>query len=513
MPFLAGAVYAVTPAWNIDLGLAHTKEEAGNYSGALISLGSGLLVNPQSPNGFGYGSNLINPQTGYGLDGGNAGLAGVSYSSTGIRLRSTYALNEKVDVFGELEHGVAGDQYHRAALGAAYRFSEVGRAYAKYEWTTGLSSPQAVNGIYNSNAFVMGLETDYLPNQKIFSEYRMRDAASGEQLQWANGTRNSWNVSENVKVATSAEYLRIYRGPSQDAYALTGGVEWRPDDLWMLGARLEWRRLLDGRVTPTQLSTPTATLVPAPVPLAGNDTWMSTLTAARKINRDWTFLGRNYLLETDNRGHSGNRWEDKMQLGLAYRDTDTNRFNALARYEYWVQRDKSGSNSYLPPYGSDGVVAYPGDPALSQGFDKQIVSLQVEHHPSRPWWFSARTAAKWQRDYFDITDAFYSAFLISGRATYDFAKRWDISGLASSMYSPQGKSKQSALGLELGYQLQDNLWLSAGYNWSGYSDRDLNGNDYTNRGVFLRIRFKFDEDLFGARNTVKNPALLRQSTQ
>ena len=277
----------------------------------------------------------------------------------------------------------------------------------------------------------------------------------------------------------------------------------------MLGARLEWRRLQDGKVNQTKPITQPSPSSNGPMPIAGNDTWMSTLTAARKINRDWTFLGRNYLLDTDNRGHSGNRWEDKLQLGLAYRDTDTNLFNALARYEYWVQRDKSGANNYLPPYGSDGTIGYPGDPVASQGFDKHIVSVQGEYHPSRPWWFNARTAAKWQRDHFEATDNFYSAYLISGRATYDFSKRWDLSGLASHLYSPQGKSTQRALGAELGYQLQDNLWLSAGYNWRGFNDRDLTGGEYTNRGMYLRIRFKFDEDLFGARNPVSNPALAR----
>ncbi|MFZ6672891.1 hypothetical protein [Undibacterium sp. Xuan67W] len=506
--FAIGASYAVTPSLDIDLAVTHTKEEAGNYAGALLGLGSGLLADPQSKIGFGYGSSLINPQTGYGLDGGNYGLAGVSYRSTGIRLRSTYRLTEKLDVFGEYEHGVAADQYHRAALGTAYRFSETGRLYGKYEWTTGLSSPQASNGIYDSNAFVFGMDTEYLPNQKVFSEYRMRDSFSGDQLQWANGVRNAWNVSETVKLSSSAESLRIYRGQAQDAYALTGGIEWRPDELWMLGARLEWRRLKDREITQTNLASSPASTVTSL--MAGNDSWLNTMTVARKINRDWTFLGRNYLLYTDNRGHTGNRWEDKVQLGLAYRDTDTNRFNALARYEYWVQRDKSGTNTYLPPYGSDGMGGnYPGDPTASQGFDKHVLSLQGEYHPSRPWWLGARTAAKWQRDYFDGGNAFYSAYLVSGRVTYDIAKRWDVSGLASVTYSPQGHASQKALGAEVGYQLQNNLWLSAGYNWRGYSDRDLTGNDYTNRGVYFRIRFKFDEDLFGGRDTKRNPSLAR----
>jgi hypothetical protein len=51
--------------------------------------------------------------------------------------------------------------------------------------------------------------------------------------------------------------------------------------------------------------------------------------------------------------------------------------------------------------------------------------------------------------------------------------------------------------MEVGRLLRQNLWLSAGYNWSGFSgDRDLNGYEYTQQGVFVRLRFKFDEDLF-----------------
>jgi hypothetical protein len=44
--------------------------------------------------------------------------------------------------------------------------------------------------------------------------------------------------------------------------------------------------------------------------------------------------------------------------------------------------------------------------------------------------------------------------------------------------------------------LQTNLWVAAGFNWVGFSDRDLQDSDYTNRGAFLRLRFKFDETLF-----------------
>ena len=58
--------------------------------------------------------------------------------------------------------------------------------------------------------------------------------------------------------------------------------------------------------------------------------------------------------------------------------------------------------------------------------------------------------------------------------------------------------------------MQQNLWLSAGYNHTGFSaDRDLAGYDYTREGAYLRLRFKFDQNLFSGGNKAINRALDR----
>jgi hypothetical protein len=43
------------------------------------------------------------------------------------------------------------------------------------------------------------------------------------------------------------------------------------------------------------------------------------------------------------------------------------------------------------------------------------------------------------------------------------------------------------------------LWLSGGYNFYGYRDEDFANGEYTNKGTYLRLRYKFDEDLFAGR--------------
>ena len=55
------------------------------------------------------------------------------------------------------------------------------------------------------------------------------------------------------------------------------------------------------------------------------------------------------------------------------------------------------------------------------------------------------------------------------------------------------------MGGEVGFQLQKNLWLSAGYNVTGFADADLVSSNFTTRGFFIRLRVKFDESVVPAR--------------
>ena len=86
--------------------------------------------------------------------------------------------------------------------------------------------------------------------------------------------------------------------------------------------------------------------------------------------------------------------------------------------------------------------------------------------------------------------------LVSGRVVYDITENWDIGVLASTFRGQYG-ANQYAFGVEVGRLLRQNLWLSVGYNFVGFeADSDLTGYEYTDEGAFIRLRFKFDEDLF-----------------
>jgi hypothetical protein len=89
---------------------------------------------------------------------------------------------------------------------------------------------------------------------------------------------------------------------------------------------------------------------------------------------------------------------------------------------------------------------------------------------------------------------------------HDITERWEASVQGGWLSGDLG-GQRFILGAETGYLVTTNLWLSVGYNWLSYTDADLVGTDFTVDGAYLRLRFKFDEDLFGANKPATNKAL------
>jgi hypothetical protein len=355
---------------------------------------------------------------------------------------------------------------------------ERSRVYGRYEKQTGLTSAYGITTTdREADALVFGIDSSYLRDTQTFSEYRLRDSISGRDVQAASGIRNTWDIAEGLRLGSSAEHVKVIDGSAGDTTGLALALDYSANPLWRGAIRAEHRISEDVPDTATNE--------------AFNTTLLQAMLA-RKLSRDWTLLARNYLLSTryDARGDV---LQDRFQLGVAYRDTDRNRINALARYEYKLERDESGLTL------SDGVAV----DGSSQDVRTRahIVSTHADWHPSRPWWLTGRIAGKWQQDQFAYGDggrvnSRFHAVLVSGRVVYDITENWDI-GVLGSTFRGQTGANQYAWGMEVGRLLRQNLWLSAGYNWSGFTgDRDLNGYEYTQQGVFVRLRFKFDEDLF-----------------
>jgi hypothetical protein len=484
-----GINYKLTDRLTLDAGLRSVRQSAGTLNSSLASPFAstagltGSIASGAAGGAVGFGNQSIDPVTGLpqiqngGLLATPTSTSLTALSSDTVRVGLGFKASERLTLGGEIENDIAGEPRHRYALGGDYLLAERTRLYARAEHQTGLSPTNAVTTDDSvSNALVFGVDTSYWRDTQLFSEYRLRDALSGADTQLASGIRNGWDLQPGLRLNTAYEWTQVVSGAAPTTRAVSVGLDDTAHPLWRASTRLEHR--ISGDVATTSDN-------------EGFNTTLWQVMAARKINRDWTFLARNYLLKTSYEARGG-VFQDRVQVGAAYRDTDTNRVNALAKYEYKTEQDDSNAST---------------GPVSTRA---HIVSVHADYHPSRPWWFTGRFAAKWQQDQFEggVSDAF-RAQLYSGRLVYDVTENWDL-GLMSAVQLGQYGARQHAVGLELGYLLKQNLWLSAGYNHSGFAaDSDLAGYDYTRDGFYLRLRFKFDQNLFAGDNQAINRALDR----
>lgn len=91
-------------------------------------------------------------------------------------------------------------------------------------------------------------------------------------------------------------------------------------------------------------------------------------------------------------------------------------------------------------------------------------------------------------DYRSYTD-------LSGLETrFFFKRRWDASLRGSVRHSWNSGIAEFGSGLTCGYKLLEDVWLSLGYNFSGYRDRDLAAGEYSAHGPFVRFRIRFNQE-------------------
>ena len=95
----------------------------------------------------------------------------------------------------------------------------------------------------------------------------------------------------------------------------------------------------------------------------------------------------------------------------------------------------------------------------------------------------------------DFSGTEYSGYtdLVGVDLRHGFARRWDA-GLNTSMYqSYQSGTVDYGAGVDVGFNLARNIWLSLGYNLAGFYDSDFTEARYTAQGPFLRFSIKADQ--------------------
>ncbi|AFY35580.1 hypothetical protein [Calothrix sp. PCC 7507] len=340
----------------------------------------------------------------------------------------------------------------------------------------------------------------------LTGRYAVLSAFNGLQGQGAVGLSHRWAVAPGLRVNVGYEYVfkNIFNGTAQGSqfgqYYAVGqtastlglfsgavyslGLEYTDNPNFQASTRFEYR---DGD--------------------EGNNL-VITASAAGKVSRALTALVRyqqageaNVFLPTSSLDVSGVRFQQlgdtaNLKIGLAYRDPNDDRLNALLKYE-WRQNFDS-----IPEAQLSGATA-----------TGSVFSAEAIYAPSWRWEFYGKYALRNGVTFLagDRYDA--SVNLAQLRATYRLGYRTDLAveGRWIGQVSNGGTDYQElGLALEGGYYLTPDLRVGLGYGFGGVDDRDFSG--YRSAGGFyLNISLKLNELLGGFGLQKPSPPQQRES--
>ncbi|MEL6723456.1 MAG: hypothetical protein AAFP81_07980 [Pseudomonadota bacterium] len=285
----------------------------------------------------------------------------------------------------------------------------------------------------------------------------------------------------------------------------TVGVDqvWQVNDAWTLGGGLARRANVDGTETPRDVTadaaiSPLADGVRSPLTLSDQFTsgyvgasyqaagmagsgrvelrdstegtrLVATLGGAREITKTLSFSGA-ARHQQENLSGQGNRDETDVRLGAAWRPRGEgvvvlNRFDVGRLSEQGVQERSKIVNNL----------------AVNAMVTKQT-QLSVYHGVKRV-----------ETD-FEGASAEGTTHLLGAEVRHDVYKGVDV-GLQTTWASSDASGTETwSFGPSVGFSPEDNIWVSLGWNVSGFDDADFEAAKYRNEGPYIKLRAKFDQN-------------------
>lgn len=214
---------------------------------------------------------------------------------------------------------------------------------------------------------------------------------------------------------------------------------------------------------------------------AGNNNTVFSLAGAGKLSPALTVLARYEQANFANQLIEGLKDTANLRIGLAYRNPNSDRWNALMRYEY---RKNPSTIPETLLFGS------------GTGSTEHVFAGEAIFAPSWRWEFYGKGAMRYSNT--DLANNFSNSstiFLSQLRAAYRLNYRMDLAVEGRWIGQNSPSYNETAFAVETGYYLTPDLRLALGYSFGSADDRDFTG--YRSQGgVYFGVTFKINE-LFG----------------
>lgn len=122
-----------------------------------------------------------------------------------------------------------------------------------------------------------------------------------------------------------------------------------------------------------------------------------------------------------------------------------------------------------------------------------INNLNTNKRISATTQLALQYAFKYVRSEFDATEVTGYTDLSGLDFSKGFAQKWEAGMHASVYHSYASNVADYGFGIDLGLNVRDNMWITLGYNVSGFYDEDFAEARYTAQGPYFRVSIKADQ--------------------
>ncbi|MEM9937583.1 MAG: hypothetical protein AAF768_01935 [Pseudomonadota bacterium] len=312
----------------------------------------------------------------------------------------------------------------------------------------------------------------------------------------------TWAPRANTLVFGSTD---LVTKDSAQRLGATVGVDqnWQINEKWSLGTGLARRAHVDGDDAPLDVTADAAVGVledGVRSDLAGDETYTSAYFGAGYRGDRVATSGRLEVRDSD----SGKRIV--ASFGGAREVTKELSFSGAARFQNEMLKDASDRESMdirvaaaWRPRG-DGLVILN---RLDVGHDeiedeskrtKAVNNFTLNAMLSERTQLAVYNGLKYVEQDFEGAKASGYTVLAGSELRHDITERIDLGIHALWTSGEASKTSEWAIGPSLGFSPEDNIWISAGWNFVGFEDEDFEAASYSRNGPFLKVRAKFDQN-------------------
>ena len=203
--------------------------------------------------------------------------------------------------------------------------------------------------------------------------------------------------------------------------------------------------------------------------------YTASIAAARELSEKLSFAGALRANFAEQRasgglGFSGSSSRVDGRIGAAWRPRDEGLI-LLNRFDVSVENSVANTKT-----------------------TKLVNNLAANAQVSDRWQLAGNYGVKYVETSFGGEN--YSGFthLLGAETRYDITERIDVGLHGSVLYGQSSGTTAYSFGPSVGVSPVDNVWFSLGYNVIGYKEEDIDAAAYSQKGAYVKFRFKFDQN-------------------